>query len=434
MNRTQHHTHRRPRPNQLWREVEPDIERGLERELDGAAESVRHVRWGPLRGTALLAAGLVLTALNLRPAVTSASSLLDDIQTNLGASSSWAGALTTVPTLCFATVGLAAPWLARRIGLARAVSLALLVLATGLGLRVLGGATALLGASFLACAGIAIANVLVPVVVKESFPLRIGLMTGAYTAALQGGGALAAAVTPLAEGPLGGWRPALLLWTGLALLALVVWMAGARHEPAQAPGGVQLTDSSRLRSLSRSPMAWMVTCFMGLQSFTAYVVMGWLPQVYIGAGLSKGEAGLMLSIATMVAVPLSMVIPAAAARARSQAPWIVGLTLAGMLGVLGLMVAPTAEAWLWATLIGVSMTVFSLALTVISLRSPDPGTAAKLSAMAQGIGYLIASFGPMLFGLLHDVAGNWHMSLTMLLTVMALQLLVGALAGRDRSV
>ncbi|MFJ3339191.1 CynX/NimT family MFS transporter [Streptomyces sp. NPDC086766] len=415
--------------------MESDIERGLERELDGAVEPVRHARWGPLRGTLLLAVGLVLAALNLRPAVTSASSLLDDIQANLGASASWAGTLTTIPTLCFATVGLAAPWLARKIGLARAVSLALLVLATGLGLRVLGGALALLGASFLACAGIAIANVLVPVVVKESFPLRIGLMTGAYTAALQGGGALAAAVTPLAEVPLGGWRLALLLWAGLALIALVVWVAVARHEPAQVlDSSQQLADASPSRGLSRSTVAWTVTCFMGLQSFTAYVVMGWLPQVYIGAGLSKGEAGLMLSIATVVAVPLSMVIPAAAARARNQAPWIVGLTLAGMLGVLGLIVAPTAAAWLWATLIGASMTVFSLALTVISLRSPNPQTAAKLSAMAQGIGYLIASFGPMLFGLLHDAAGGWRISLTMLLAVMALQMLVGALAGRNRSV
>ena len=76
---------------------------------------------------------------------------------------------------------LASP-LARRVGGAPAIAAALAVLVVGLGVRVLAGSGLLLLGTLLACAGIAVCNVLVPVVVKESFPNRIGLITGVYSA------------------------------------------------------------------------------------------------------------------------------------------------------------------------------------------------------------------------------------------------------------
>jgi len=392
----------------------------------------RGVLRGPLQGTLLLAVGVVLAALNLRAAVTSVSSVLGDVRDGLGVSTAWIGLLTAAPTLCFAAAGTAAPGLARRVGLARALGGALVVLAVGLLVRPLGEAATMIGGTFVACAGIAVANVLVPVVVKESFPLRVGLMTGIYTAALQGSGAVGSAFTPLVEGPAGGWRGALAVWTVPAVAALLVWVLGARHRRAE-PGAVAPRRTS-FRPLLRSPVAWAVTAFMGLQSFVAYVLMGWLPQVYLGAGLDKGTAGLMLSIATLIPVPLSLLIPPAAARARAQSGWIAGLTVVSMAGVVGLVLAPAAAPWLWAVLLGIGMTVFSLALTVIALRAADRETAAGLSAMAQCVGYLIASVGPMLFGLLHEATGAWTVSLVLLFGALTAQLVAGVLAGRPRSV
>jgi CP family cyanate transporter-like MFS transporter len=171
---------------------------------------------------------------------------------------------------------------------------------------------------------------------------------------------------------------------------------------------------------------------MGLQSFMAYVVMGWLPQIYLGAGLSKGTAGVMLSIATLVAVPFSLVVPAMAARRRSQSGWNAGLTLLSLAGTIGLLLAPAAAPWLWALLLGTGMTVFAMAMTVITLRAGDAETAAGLSAMAQGLGYLIASTGPMLVGLLHEATGGWTVSLLALLAALVAQLVAGVLAGRPR--
>lgn len=388
-------------------------------------------RRGPLLGTTLLAVAVVLAALNLRAAVTSASVLLNDISDGVGGSAVWVSVLTTAPTLCFAAAGLLAPTIARRIGLARSIGLALAVLSAGLLVRVVGGAAVMLGGTFVACAGIALANVLLPVVVKESFPLRIGLMTGIYTASLQGSGALGSGLTPSLEGAIGGWRGALALWGGLAVVALVLWALAARHRRVPATDAVPVAPWGRLL---RSPVAWSVTAFMGLQSFYAYVVMGWLPQVLMDAGQTRNVAGLMLSLSALIPVPLSLIIPAFAARRPSQSGWNVGLTALSVAGVVGLLVAPAAAPWLWVALLGVGMVAFSMAMASIGLRTDDAGAAATLSAMAQGVGYLVASAGPLLFGLLHDASGGWTMSLVLLLVAMAGQLVAGALAGRPQRV
>lgn len=183
----------------------------------------------------LLTVAVILTALNLRPAITSVGPLLGEMRDSMGATATWAGVLTTLPGLCFAAAGMAAPWLSRRIGLSRAISVALTVLAAGLLIRVLDGPYVVLGGTLVATAGIALTNVLIPVVIKGSFPARVGLMTGVYTAALQGGGALGSAVTPGLEGAFDGWRPALASWALVALVALVVWLVASRGIPGATP-------------------------------------------------------------------------------------------------------------------------------------------------------------------------------------------------------
>lgn len=380
-------------------------------------------------GGALLAAAVVFAALNLRPAVTSIGPLLDKAQTALGASSTWAGVLTTLPGLCFAVAGLAAPALARRLGIGASVALALGVLTLGLVVRVLDGPLVVLGGTLVSSAGIALANVLIPVVVKDNFPARIGLMTGVYTAALQAGAAFGSAVTPPLDTALGGWRQAWAGWALLAVAALVLWLLAGR---GRASGGV--TRPERGRSLLRSPLAWIVTVFFGLQAFGAYIVMGWFAQVLMDAGVSRGDAGVLLGLMSLLAVPISLVVPAVAARQGSQTWWIVGLSMCGVGGNIGLIVAPSAAPLLWSILVGVGMSVFSLALTTIALRARSGPDTASLSAMAQGYGYLIAAPGPLLFGLLHDLTSAWTLPLLVFTAVVLAQSVFGGLAGRDRYV
>jgi CP family cyanate transporter-like MFS transporter len=383
-----------------------------------------------LAGGALLGIAVVLTALNLRPAITSIGPLLGEMRGSLGASTTWAGVLTTLPGLCFAGAGLAAPLLSRRFGIGAAISLALAVMVGGLVVRVVDGPLTVLGGTFVATAGIALSNVLIPVVIKDSFSAKVGLMTGVYTAALQGGGALGSAVTPPLDEALGGWRPALGSWAVLGVAAFAIWIFAARNRVSGdvAGGGPPGTG----RSLLRSPLAWMVTLFFGLQAFIAYVVMEWLPQVLMDAGVSQRDAGLLLGLISLLAVPISLIVPPMTVRQGGQSGWIVGLGVFGFTGMVGLLVAPAAAPLLWSVLVGLGMSVFSLALTVIALRARTGEDTARLSGMAQGFGYLLAALGPFLFGLLRELTGGWTVPFTMLLVVFVAQVTFGALAGRRR--
>lgn len=386
----------------------------------------------PVAGGALLAAAVVLTALNLRPAVTAVAPLLGSMQADLGVSATWAGVLTTLPTLCFAGAGLLAPRLAARLGLGRTISAALVALTLGLLARTVDGPHLVLAATLVACAGIALANVLLPVVIKASFPARVGLMTGVYTAALQGGGALGSAVTPALEEPLGGWPGALASWAAVSALALLLWWPAARrhgHSWAEA-----LTPVRGGRSLLRNRLAWTVTLFFGFQSALAYIAMGWLPQVFIDSGVDKTTAGLLVGVTSLVGVPIALVVAPLAARSRAQSGWIAGLCGAGLTGAVGLTVAPAAQPLLWSLLLGVGLGVFALAVAVIALRTRTPEDTAQLSGMAQGLGYLIASAGPFLFGLLHDATDGWTVPWLLFLLIYAAQVTFGVLAGRPRYV
>ena len=405
---------------------------GLTLELDGAIELPTASLPTRMAGGALLAAAVVLIALNLRPSVTAVAPLLGEMRGALGTSSVWAGVLTTLPVLCFAGAGFSAPWLAKRLGLGRAVSLAMLVLAAGLAVRPYGGGYLMLGATLIASSGIALANVLIPVVIKSSFPARVGLLTGVYTSALQAGGALGAAVTPAIEHPLAGWRPALAVWAALAALALLWWIPAARRHRGDWVSGA--APDSRRRSLLHNRLAWIVTLYMGSQSLLAYIMMGWLPQIFIDNGVDKTTAGMLSGVMSLVGVPVALIISPLAARSTNQSWWNAALGVLGVSGTIGLMVAPTAAPVLWSTLIGIGMSAFSLALTVIALRARNAEDTAQLSGMAQGFGYLLASTGPFMFGLLHDLSGGWNVPFVLFFTVYGVQIVAGAVAGRNRYV
>ncbi|RZT83481.1 CP family cyanate transporter-like MFS transporter [Pseudonocardia sediminis] len=400
-----------------------------------AAESVDHRRHAALVGTPLLVVGVALAASNLRPAVTSMASVLGEVRDDLGASSVWASVLTSAPTICFGLAAVAAPLLGRRFGMARAVGISLAVLTLGLLMRVIDGPWVVLGGTFVAAAGIAIGNVLIPVVVKESFPNAVGRVTGVYTAALAAGGGIGAAFTPPMEALFGGWRASVGAWAALSLAALLVWGIGARHGTT---GGVARAGGDgavpERRSLLRSPLAWAVTAFFGLQALVAYTAMGWLAELFVSVGIPRTDAGYMLALVNMIGIPLSFIVPPLALNRRSQSGWIVGMASVGLASVIGMAIAPAAAPWLWTVMLGVGMGVFPLGLGVIAVRTRNSVDTTSLSAMAQGFGYLFGASGPFLFGLLHGISGGWTLSLSLLAVVIVAEMVLGWIVGRPRYV
>ena len=353
--------------------------------------------------TWLLLVGLVMVALNLRPALSSLAPMLNMVREATGLSATGAGLLTTLPVLCLGLFAPLAPLLARRLGSERTVLLILLTLAGGIVLRSLFPVAGLFLGSLVAGASIGIIGVLLPGIVKRDFPHIAGLMTGVYTMALCLGAALAAGATvPLAELLDHAWQPALAFWALPAILAALIWLPQARQ------GQHAHRQAYKVTGLWRDPLAWQVTLYMGLQSSLAYIVFGWLPSILTDRGLSAVEAGLVLSGSVMTQLISALGAPWLATRGRDQRLAVVlvmGLTLAGLLGML---YAPLTGIWGWAVVLGLGQGgTFSIALALIVLRSRDAHVAANLSGMAQGVGYTLAAMGPLMVGVVHDLTHGW---------------------------
>ena len=352
----------------------------------------------------LLLLGMVLVALNLRPALSSMAPLLGEVSKYLGLSAAQAGLLTTLPVLCLGLFAPLAPILARRFGTERVVLGILLVLGAGIVLRSYLGETGLFAGSILAGASIGVIGVLLPGIIKRDFAGHAGTMTGVYTMALCLGAALAAGATvPLSHYFDDSWQLGLGFWAVPAVIAAIFWLpqAGKRNGAHNV--------AYRVRGLLRDPLAWQVTLYMGLQSSLSYIVFGWLPSILIGRGLTPTQAGLVMSGSVIVQLVTALTAPWLATRGKDQRLAIVLVMSMTLAGLFGCLYAPLDGLWGWAIVLGLGQGgTFSLALTLIVLRSRDAHVAANLSGMAQGIGYTVASMGPFAVGLVHELTGGWN--------------------------
>ncbi|MFJ8488820.1 CynX/NimT family MFS transporter [Streptomyces sp. NPDC094038] len=395
----------------------------------------------------LAVAALLVAAVNLRPGVTSLGPVLQEVRHGLGMSGAVAGLLTAAPMLCFSLFGVASPRLERRLGPGAVVFGGMCALTAGLLLRTLAGTTAtFLAASALSLAGLAVANVMMPVIVKHYFPDRVGSMTGLYSMGISIGTGTAAAVTaPLTDALGGDWRLGLGAWALPAALTIPFWVPLVRDRAGTAPA-VDVPTTARVvpqapaaaatgsGRLIRSRTAWAMAIFFGLQASGIYCIMGWLAQIFRDTGISADEAGLLLAVAMAVSVPVSLFLPALAGKMRRQGALAVALAAFGLGGYIGLWLAPAALPWLWAFLIGVANCSFPLALTLIGMRARTDVGVVKLSAFAQCTGYLLSIPGPILMGALYQHSDGWGAPIALMVAMLVPQTVAGILAGRDRSI
>ncbi|MFG2054125.1 MFS transporter [Micromonospora sp. NPDC048930] len=392
---------------------------------------------GPARGGALVLVGMLLVALNLRAAVTSLGALLDEVRAGLGLSGTMAGFVTTLPTIAFAGLGALTPWLVRRWPAARVLVLAMLALTVGQVLRVVTDSAAVFVlTSALALAGIAVANILLPMLVKQHFPHRTGLVTGAYTMALTTGTTVAAASAVPVAHAFGSWRAGLGVWAGMAALAVLPWVPlalRARAARRTATPTVATATPTRVRP-ARTRLGWAMATYFGAQSLSGYAIMGWLAQLFRDAGYSPENAGLLLAGVTALGVPVALVMPALAGRLRTLRPLVLALTVFSTASYLGLAVAPYGPAPLWVLLLALGQGAFPLILTTIGLRARTAEGTVALSAFAQSTGYVIAALGPLLVGILYEATGGWTAPIGFLLVALAVQTTAGLVIARPRHI
>ena len=401
--------------------------------------------------TALVLAGLLLVAGNLRAAITTVGPVLTSIVHDLGLSSLEASALVSIPLVAFALVSPFAPGMARRIGLERTIGLSLLTLAFGLVVRSTPPVALLWAGTVLIGLSIAVLNVLLPALVKRDFPQRIGQITGVYSAVQSIFAAIAAGVAvPIAGAAAIGWRLPLGMWAGLALIALGVLAPQLRRrttapirqgesaDPASpASPGMPVRPAATASPVSRSPwgslLAWQVTVFMGLQSVVFYVLITWLPAIETSAGIGEAAAGGHQFLLNACGILGSLACSALIARLRDQRILGVLIPATMLVGTAGILLAPQAAA-LWACIAGFAGGAsIVLALSFFGLRTEHHSQAASLSGMAQCIGYLLAAAGPVAVGALYDATGSWAPALIALIAVELVLMCFGYLSGRNRT-
>lgn len=379
------------------------------------------------RSSALLLVTVLVVAANLRAPITSVGPVLEPLAEGTGLSESQLGLLGAIPLLAFAAVSPLVHALASRVGRERAVALALLVLTVATVYRSLPSPGALWIGTVAIGAAIAVGNVLVPAIVKADFPGRVARATGAYSAVLSAFAAIASGLAlPIAHAA--GWQAAIGCWALLSIVALLVWLPRLRGTGPQQ----RVAAAKPAGSMWTSPLAWQVAVYMGSQSTVFYLLVTWLPTIERSIGVDPVAAGWHLFGFQAVGIVAGLAITAALhgrADLRLAAAGVAGVMLIAM---AGLLLAPGASL-LWVLLAGLGTgSSIVVALTLIAQRARSAGDAARLSGMAQGVGYLLAATGPAGAGVLLEATGDWRLLAVATAVVAAVQLVFGLLAGRDR--
>jgi len=363
------------------------------------------------RGRLFVLASIILLALSLRSVPASAGVLLSVLRDEFGFSTAVGGVLTTLPVLCFAVFGVTAARLMVVLGVHRTAVFALVLIAAGLVMRGYAGSTIfLLIGSTIALSGAAIGNVMLPPLAKLHFPRRVTTVSALSTAGIVGGATLASVISVPVADATGDWRDGLLIWAWLAIAVMIPWLFLLRGDSRDSAALRRGQSTLGIRHAVRSPLAWAMAVFFGVQSAQAYTTFGWMPEIYADAGLSPTAAANMLGICAVMGVPVALAIPVTLKRFGSKGLiWIFGVLQIG--GWIGLMSVPSTLPWLWAALIGLGGGAFPWVMSMIALKVRTVDGAAALSGFVQSVGYLIAAAGPLGVGILHEVTGGWTVPL-----------------------
>ncbi|MBS1906930.1 MAG: MFS transporter [Actinobacteria bacterium] len=431
------------------------------------------------RGRTLAVLGIVLVAFSLRSAVASLSPVVDHVAAEFPMPAAVVGLIGTAPPVCFALFGLLTPLMERRLGLERVTVIALVAVTVGLVARGIAvDATTLLLATALVFAGVGMANILMPPLVKKYFPDRLGLMMTLYTTVM----AFSTFLPPLVAVPVAdaaGWRFSLAMWAVFALAGTIPWLlmlmrarversaAGTLADPAPSdpdpsdpapPEGagagsdrLSFEDATALSTgpivvapsssrafgrMARIPLAWVLAAVFGTSASMAYTAFAWLPTMLVEhAGTTPQAAGFLLSLFAFIGLPASLIVPVLIVRFRATAALYVIGALGAAAGLLGLLLVPSPSlVWLWVLLYGLAGLLFPLALVLISIRAREAETAVTLSGFVQSVGYVIAAIFPFLLGLMHTATGGWQVPLIVLIALLAASIPAGIYAGRPLTI
>ena len=360
--------------------------------------------------------GIVLIGTVLRSPFTALPTILGDIAQGLGVEVSSLGILTSLPLLMFALFSAFASRLAQKIGLEHLFTYCLLLLTIGSVIRIFNLPLLYLG-TLIVGASIAIFNVLLPSMIQANQPQKISLLTTLYVTAMGVSTAIASYLSvPITQAS--SWKGLILVLSFLCLVTLLVWLPNHRHNHYLE--GQQEKKSKE--NILKSKDVWAIIIFGGLQSLLFYTSMTWLPTMAVSAGLSNSDAALLASIFSLISIPFSMTVPSLTTRLSDghRQIMLAIISIAGMTGIT-MLLYPTNNFLYWLVvhlLIGTACSaLFPYLMVCFSLKTSSPEKTAQLSGLAQTGGYILAAFGPTLFGYSFDLFQSWIPAVLALLAI-----------------
>lgn len=385
----------------------------------------------------LLLLVIIFVGASLRSPISSVGPLVPFFSEDLGISNTMIGLLNTLPLLAFGLFSPFIPGLARKYGMEVPLLMAMIFLTAGILIRGMDATFMLFFGTAVIGMSIAVGNVLTPGLIKASFPFKVGLMTGLYSFSMNIVSALSAGLSvSVATSPDFDWRTALAMWGVFPLIAVVVLVLRMPRVLEERKKVFKKIDDAPSDKLWRSPLAWAITFYMGLQSLIPYTLLAWLPAILVDRGFDENTAGWLLTIYQFGLLPTTFIAPVIAYKFSNQS--ILGMA-SGLMFAFGLGgILFTGVNWMiipFLILAGIGAgTTFSLAMMFFVLRANSVEQSAQLSGMAQSAGYILAATGPLFLGMMAEYTGSWNPSLTILIAVAFMISVFGYIAGKDQTI
>lgn len=377
----------------------------------------------------LLVLGLLLLGVCMRMPITSIPSVIKEIAQTFSVAPTSLGILTTIPLLCFGLLSSVVSATAQRIGNELTIAIAMALMFIGSYLRIISFPLLMVGTVLVGVA-ITCINVLLPAIITDKFPARIGSITGMYNTAMTLFAAIGAyAITPITHQS--SWQTAVILISLIALISAIVWLPNLKYNEHAAAG----QEADKGTNMWKQLNAWWLLLFFGFQCFVFYSVVAWLPTIAMSAGLSSDQASLIAGLLQLFALPFAFAVPVIAARMTNRQPIMLAAGISAMAGTIMMFFPVNSFAYFCvvALLLGAgSTTTFVLAMTLFGLKTKSAADTRNLSGMVQSIGYLIAALGPVIVGNLNAQTHSWFASVVVILAAAFLFTLFGMLAERHQ--